>query len=399
MYSNVDQLLNKIEDLKSLISSNEPDIMLFTEIIPKAQKNPIYEAQMNIPGYEKFVNFNFTDHDLGSSGKRGIAIYVKEELETDEVKLQTEYEDHLWVEVKLRNNDRLLCGCIYRSPTKEKSATKDTTDKVCEIISEAVQWNNTRLLICGDFNYPEIDWECDYVNNEVVKPLIALLQECHLHQHVCNPTRYRDGQEPSLIDLILTTEEGMVHNLEHNPGLGESDHECLNFALSCYKDTPVNKPVPNYYKGDYVTIRNRLKAMDWISKLRGGFLVAYPIFLNELEKAMEGCIPSKVNQRKTKNIYMSRDSLKLKDLKARLWRHYKKSKTNYDRERYRKVKNELRSITRRLRLDFENNIAQVVKCQPKKFWAYVKSRSKTRNKIPPLRAKDGSKASSASEKA
>lgn len=41
LYSNVDQLLNKMEDLKSLISDNEPDITLLTEIIPKAQKNPI----------------------------------------------------------------------------------------------------------------------------------------------------------------------------------------------------------------------------------------------------------------------------------------------------------------------------------------------------------------------
>ena len=130
-------------------------------------------------------------------------IYVKEELEADEIKLPTEYEDHLWVEVKLKNNDRLLCGCIYRSPTK------DTTEKVCEIISEAIQRNNTRLLICGDFNYPEIDWECDYVKNEVLKPFIVILQECHL-RHVCNPTCYRDGQKPSLLDLILTTEEGMV---------------------------------------------------------------------------------------------------------------------------------------------------------------------------------------------
>ena len=230
-------------------------------------------------------------------------IYVKEELETGEIKLPTEYEDHLRVKVKLQNNDRLLCGCIYRSPTNEKSATKDTTEKVCEIISEAVQWNNTRLLICGDFNYPEIDWECDYVNNEVVKLFIAILQECH----VCNPTRYRDGQEPSLLDLIITTEEGMVQNLEHNPGLGESDHECLNFVLNCYKDTPANKPIPNYYKADHVTIENRLEAIDWISKLRGGFLVAYPIFLNLLEKAMEGCIPTKVNRRKKKkHIYVTR---------------------------------------------------------------------------------------------
>ena len=96
---------------------------------------------------------------------------------------------------------------------------------------------------------------------------------------------------------------------------------------------------------------------------------------------------------------MSRDSSKLKYLKAKLWRRYKKSKTNYDLERYRRVKNELRSETRRLRLDFENNIAQDIKCQPKKFWAYVKSRTKTRNRIPPLTVEDGSKVSLASEKA
>ena len=28
----------------------------------------------------------------------------------------------------------------------------------------------------------------------------------------------------------------MVHNLVHNSGLGDSDHECLNFDLNCYKE-------------------------------------------------------------------------------------------------------------------------------------------------------------------
>ena len=35
LYSNVDQLLNKMEDLKLLIASNEPDIWMPTEVIPK----------------------------------------------------------------------------------------------------------------------------------------------------------------------------------------------------------------------------------------------------------------------------------------------------------------------------------------------------------------------------
>ena len=41
LYSNVDQLLNKMDELRMLIASNEPDIMMFTEVIPKAQKTPI----------------------------------------------------------------------------------------------------------------------------------------------------------------------------------------------------------------------------------------------------------------------------------------------------------------------------------------------------------------------
>ena len=58
LYSNVDQLLNKMDDLKTLIGSCEPDIMMFTEVIPKAQQKPIAEAQLKINGYELYKNFD-----------------------------------------------------------------------------------------------------------------------------------------------------------------------------------------------------------------------------------------------------------------------------------------------------------------------------------------------------
>ena len=48
LYSNVDQLLNKMDELRMLIASNEPDIMMFTEVIPKAQKKPILESPSKI---------------------------------------------------------------------------------------------------------------------------------------------------------------------------------------------------------------------------------------------------------------------------------------------------------------------------------------------------------------
>ena len=39
LYTNADQLLNKIEELKMHIADDEPDVIIITEVIPKAQKN------------------------------------------------------------------------------------------------------------------------------------------------------------------------------------------------------------------------------------------------------------------------------------------------------------------------------------------------------------------------
>ena len=92
-----------------LISLKNPDIMLFTEVIPKAQINTILESQIKIAGYDEYINFNYIDPNLGSSGIRGVAIYVKDHLKSNEVRLQTLYKDQIWVEINLINNkDNIL---------------------------------------------------------------------------------------------------------------------------------------------------------------------------------------------------------------------------------------------------------------------------------------------------
>ena len=58
----------KIDHLKMFIAADEPDVMMITEVIPKAQKNPILEIQLSIEGYEVYKNFNNIDLDLGSYG-------------------------------------------------------------------------------------------------------------------------------------------------------------------------------------------------------------------------------------------------------------------------------------------------------------------------------------------
>ena len=123
----MDQLLNKMDDLAMLIAAREPDIMLFTELIPKAQRHPIQETQVKLKGCDIYTNFNYTDGNLGTSGNRGVAIYVKDNIKCDEVKLKNEYADQVWVEQGSRNKDHLLCGSIYRIPPRARVSTIETT--------------------------------------------------------------------------------------------------------------------------------------------------------------------------------------------------------------------------------------------------------------------------------
>ena len=401
MYANVDQLLNKKDDLEMLIADNKPDIMLFTEVIPKAQKNPIEESQLKIDGYEHYPNFNFNDADLGLSGMRGVVIYVQESISSKKVSPSSPYKDHVWVELNLGRNGVLLCGCMYRSPTKEIEEKKKTTEAVCRVLGE-MSGHRKQTLICGDFNYPEIDWENEYVSDssEAIGPFIDTVQDNLLYQHVYKPTRYRTGNEPSLLDLVFTNEEGMIRELQHNPGLGESDHECIDFQIDICQTAETPPVKENYFKADYETIRGRLKRINWDEELSGDFLTAYERFENILRESKEGCTPKSGSKKKdTRNMYFTNEAVRKKDLKNKLWRKYKKSRSDYDYNRYKRAKNDLRCLTRELRSRFENNIVNDLKLAPKKFWSYVQSKTRVRNKIPTLKREDGNSAVTAQDKA
>ena len=139
LYSNVDQLLNKMDDLQMLIASNKPDIMFFTEVIPKVQVNPIFKSQVELKGYDVYTNFNFSDCIIGVSGIRGTAIYVRVDIKNTEVKIKSGFRDHIWVEIHLEKGDSLLCGCMCRNPTNGKEASIESTTKACNVILEAVE--------------------------------------------------------------------------------------------------------------------------------------------------------------------------------------------------------------------------------------------------------------------
>ena len=378
------------------ISVDKPDLILLTEVIPKAQKLPISQALLSIDGYSLFLNFDASSPNLGAGGKRGIGAFVANHLNTLEVTLTHQpLIEQLWLQVSTREKCSLLLGCVYRSPSVD---LQDSTKQLEFVFQEATSMNYSHLLITGDFNLPQINWDLGSSSASDGHPshaFVEMIQSCYLYQHVREPTRFRVGEIPNVLDLIFSNEEGMVKNLEHLPGLGTSDHVMMRFDLVNFSRVVKHELKVHTNCEDLVV---SLSNIDWTLMQNMDLDESYDFFKHNLTESIKRCSVTK-KPKPMRNLYFTREAWRLRKKKNKLWAIYSQSQDLLDHARFSRCRNDLRKLTRHLRKEFEKNLALQMKANPKAFWRYASSRLSTRCRIEALTTKDGITASTGVEKA
>jgi hypothetical protein len=93
------------------------------------------------------------------------------------------------------------------------------------------------------------------------------MNDNHLSQLVTFPTRFRPGQTPSLLDLILLHDELIVQSLGSLPGIGKSDHIILSLVLHFPTQRKLNPNIKfNFHKADFLLINSIIDSIDWDSE-------------------------------------------------------------------------------------------------------------------------------------
>ena len=85
-----------------------------------------------------------------------------------------------------------------------------------------------------DFNFPEIDWlqnKSSKDEDHLSSLFLDSTQEGMLCQHIKEPTRWREGQKANTLDLLFTTKDGLVSDIEVLPPIGKSDHSVIIFNI------------------------------------------------------------------------------------------------------------------------------------------------------------------------
>ena len=167
-------------------------------------------------------------------------------------------------------------GCIYRSPSGDPH---QSVDELAKLLHMVVETNPSHLLIAGDFNLPQIDWSvayCDAPDSHHSHKFLNAVHDCLLFQHIHCPTRYRDGGAPSLLELVLTNEEGMLSGLEYLPSLGRSDHVVLRFQVDLYtvRADPGRRKL-NFHRANFAELNRLISDVDWNQLLALGVEEGY----------------------------------------------------------------------------------------------------------------------------
>jgi endonuclease/exonuclease/phosphatase family metal-dependent hydrolase len=372
-FVNARGLISKIEILKNYVDKLKLDIIGIAETF---LNDEVMQAEISIDGYCMYRKDrgNFKEGKAG-----GVILYIKNEIVSYEcTDLNRMESESVWCKIKVNGNTSLTVGVCYRSQAASEKELSELFKSI-EIASKG------QTIIMGDFNYPKINWdtlECDSMGTK----FRDLLLDNYLYQHVKESTR-----ESNTLDLVISSDVNMVTEVEVLDHLGNSDHNIIVWNLVCNVHVGKSKvPYRQYHKADYAAMREWLSKIDWdieLSNLEVDEI--WSKFCHFIEKAIDQFVPLGHSKSKKAPKWMNRNAKAAMKYKSRMWLRYRQSKSYNDMVEYKIAQRKAVKEYKKAKKQFERKLAKDIKINPKSFYAYVRSKSKVKDSVGPLRDSDG----------
>ena len=344
IYTNCLSLLNKTEELRMLAYQSEPHIIALTETWLTEE---ILDNEVNLPGYSIFR----ADSLRGKTG--GVCFYIQSTLplvERIDLHPPPKY-DLLWLRLHLRDKDVLLIGTIYRSP----SATLDDDLAFTSSLKGFLTTQRySHLLLAGDFNIPNVDWSTNSATGPPATFFTQMFTEKGWTQHIRQPTRFREGQRSSLLDLIITNHAHLIDTVHHSAPLGKSDHMTLTFDFICYWTVTqkTSMTLRNFKKADFAGMRSFLSNV----RLTGASATEnYSQLQSAIELADTHYVPRGV-VKPSSRLPLPKRIKRMLDQRSRLFARYMSTNNTDDGAAFRKSRNKCKSEIQKHKRETQSKI-------------------------------------------
>jgi len=215
---NCQSVVKKSAEIHSLLLSINPDIVIGTESWLKPE---IHSSEIFPPEYITYRR-DRTDTTGG-----GVFILVASHLISCELdEFQSPDSEALWVQIEQKGSTNMTVGGFYRPPKTDREYLESFNSTVNRVCSN----NSSNILIGGDFNLPNIDWDT-YTHRQgtdqagLSQRFLEMLDDNGLSQVVDKPTRGNN-----ILDLMLTNCPPQINKTEvMPPPLRNSRPQCSIF--------------------------------------------------------------------------------------------------------------------------------------------------------------------------
>ena len=376
IHTNCQSGMNKRSEINDLIDSMNPHILALTEF---GASTTVMDSELGVEGYSLYRG----NHSDGKGGLgRGAALYISDALNHSACPLFDDvvYDCSAWSCIKMLSGKKLLVGVVYRSP----NSSEENNQNLLSILRKASAANYSQVCICGDFNLPRIDWRTRRSLDPETSFTLRFMEEIDMSwfQHVKTSTRFRNDQN-SCLDLVFSSEEGMVSEVMELPPIGKSDHVCQLWEVVVeeliFKNTASKRH--NFRRADWNGMKEELRCFQFEEEdsptAMNDKLVR---FINNLkDKHIPLCKPRSIQHRLP---WMRSAKLKIQRReKWKRWKKFKTSKLPRDYDAYKMERNRLNDMIRSAKINYEKGLIADMKENPKLFHGHCRRTLKTKQGV------------------
>ena len=392
MYTNVDGLLSKRLELYDRIRTSKPDVIAITET--KLSKHMDDEV-LGIKDYQ------VVRKDRKEKGGGGVMLLISTNLKINKMKELDQNVEMIEVEIQEGDGRKITIAVFYMPPqtgTWKKDEYVNLADRSQYELNRLFQ-NEGRVVLVGDFNCGKVDWESMDTNieeeNENEKTwdekLLDVVSMNMITQHVKQATRFRGEDTPTKLDLVFTKDPSEVGNIVYGSPLGKSDHLVMEFEVESkqVRQEEYRKDRFNFAKADFDSLRSFLEHVDWnkmdqMSNIQDKYLY----FMEKYDSGVMMYVPKvgkSTGRLKRKKEWFNDKCQKAWEEKNKAWNKVRKRKNPRTWKEYTEARNRFTAIRRNEQCNYERNIVDKCKNEPKLFYRYINGRLKSKDSVSKLR--------------
>ena len=199
----------------------------------------------------------------------------------------------------------------------------------------------------GDFNYSQIDLSTLEGNSRKDAAFVDCIMDSLLTQHVQEPLH-----DKNILDLVFTSDPGMVEDLQVVEHLGNSDNNSLIWKLICNSTVTLNKQlIKQFYKGEYISMRRWFDDVNWEQEHSAlDFNEMWLKFTDIINQDITMFVLRTVNKYPN---WMHGKAKRYRKYKSQMWSRYREYRSYNDLIAYRRAQNKAVKEYRKAKKKFE----------------------------------------------